>query len=803
MGIAQSQFAPWTRKHDKPGTPLIPQAPTILYPQCLEDLIRICSTRPAGMRLHAAGSHWALSEAAISDHSFIETHDPNNTFPAMGRTLYEVVPGCLSDTFLNELNAPSSGKAATAVASEYYVHFESGKRIYQLYAELDLGDIGNSQSLCALMKSKFGNSSFEGSWGFSTLGGAGGQTVVGALSTGTHGGDFERPPIADSVVALHLVADGGKHYWIERGLRSRPFFTDIEKLHALYGAAKYGGPKNFEVIYDENILQAALVQVGRFGTVYSAVIKVTPQYGLLQDLKQDVWENIKGKITTGDPFLFGQNTTPDNQKIDQRFLQIVVNPIASTNGTTHICSITRRWTLPLASVDQSPLSQVTWGGEKNPAGRPEVVGNIVRFNDPLLHATRFAAAGNSVGYSPDDSGITSFNLLDAACADADFIDGIVNAIYTEIENFLTNNAVEIGGVLAGALAAGLGPGLAALAPELLAILALLALFLDALKASGQPARLGQAMNDLRGALLGSSNPAMRAAGIVVWRAIAAAVFKMMQPEKTYSAISYAVMDTHNYTDISCQVNVNSVEVFFDATDLSLVAFVDRLLKFEVDQEFESGDTVVGYISLRFTGQSGALIGQERWDRTCAIECSGLADVQGSTQFVEYATRLAIDSNLNGILHWGQQNESTQSDVEFRFGDAPGNPTGSLHDWRGVLAELTDNGRLNGYSSDFTRRTGLEVVQPVISAFALSGPPSSSTPSFVVTWDCGSNPPETTVQLKIQPPLGAFAPAATVPLSGSYTISAASTGVYTVVLVATLDRNGVPREATSALTVTVA
>jgi hypothetical protein len=40
--------------------------------------------------------------------------------------------------------------------------------------------------------------------------------VVGALSTGTHGGDFDRPPLADAVVALHLVADGGKHYWIER-----------------------------------------------------------------------------------------------------------------------------------------------------------------------------------------------------------------------------------------------------------------------------------------------------------------------------------------------------------------------------------------------------------------------------------------------------------------------------------------------------------------------------------------------------------------------------------------------------------
>jgi hypothetical protein len=35
----------------------------------------------------AAGSHWALSNAAISDHTFIETHDPNEAHKAMGATL--------------------------------------------------------------------------------------------------------------------------------------------------------------------------------------------------------------------------------------------------------------------------------------------------------------------------------------------------------------------------------------------------------------------------------------------------------------------------------------------------------------------------------------------------------------------------------------------------------------------------------------------------------------------------------------------------------------------------------------------
>ena len=46
----------------------------------------------------------------------------------------------------------------------------------------------------------------------------------------------------------------------------------------------------------------------------------------------------------------------------------------------------------------------------------------------------------------------SFNLFDAACADANFMDGVVSGVYTEIENFLSSNSVAIGGGLAAAIA---------------------------------------------------------------------------------------------------------------------------------------------------------------------------------------------------------------------------------------------------------------------------------------------------------------------------------------------------------------
>ena len=41
-----------------------------------EQSIQICAESGTGEGLHAAGSHWALSEAAVSDHTFVETHTP-------------------------------------------------------------------------------------------------------------------------------------------------------------------------------------------------------------------------------------------------------------------------------------------------------------------------------------------------------------------------------------------------------------------------------------------------------------------------------------------------------------------------------------------------------------------------------------------------------------------------------------------------------------------------------------------------------------------------------------------------------
>jgi hypothetical protein len=701
MALDQVFGRPWTRKHDNPTIPKISSAPRIVFPRGLEDLIEICSTRKPNERIHAAGSHWALSEAAIADHTFIDTHDPNNVHQAMGKTLFDVIPDCMNDKFIAVMAQRTIKPFDTNTVSQneglYPVHFETGKRIFQAYAELDGGDT-DPRSLANLLSQKFGNASYLGPWAFPTLGGAGGQTVFGALHTGTHGGDIHMPPICDTVMALHLVADGGKHFWIEPSgfhFRIEAPLTDDKKLKAHFGQAKFGGPDNFAIIRNDDLFHAVLVSAGRFGVVYSVVVATVRQYTLHQERRLTTWQAIKAQVSDLNSVLYTQMSDPAHSP--NKFLQIAINVTPQKNFTQNLAAVQKRRNVPMALVP----------GTTDPAGRPERVGKVVVPFDPLIQAPRFEFAGNSHPYDPDlDNPGKAMppNFLEIACSDANFVVGILKDVEKEISDFVSSNGTTIGVVMAAVTAAG-GGGLLLLLGPLLAFLALLAALIASLESQAAP-RLGNVLNQLRIALLNDPDPAKRQAGLLVWQMIASKLFSQMQAESDFAAISYAVMDSHDYFDLSCNVNVQSVEVFFDATDPMLIAFIDALLAFEIGQEVNQGRAFVGYFSMRFTGPTRALLGPQKFPVTCAVEVAGLADVVGTKELVDHAVMLALDNNFKGILHWGQRNDSNRAQIEARFGPAS-SPATPLARWRKALKAITSNGQLSGFSSAFTRQTGLE------------------------------------------------------------------------------------------------
>lgn len=422
-----------------------------------------------------------------------------------------------------------------------------------------------------------------------------------------------------------------------------------------------------------------LVSAGRFGVVYSVVLRVVAQYALREHRILSTWDTVKHKIKDPDSTLY------NGDEPDCRFLQLAVciTPFAVDSN---LVGVTRRW-------------------RKDPADAPghaERVGDRGPAIDPMINAYRYSQAGRSHSYSPSSDPLAQF------CMSGSFLIGVIDAAAGEIEDFVASHGTEIGvGIAAVAVVGGIAVlgGLIAL----LAALALLALALRELLAALDPdGRLGEFFDKVKGVLLDPDNPdpISRAAGVFTWRLIAWLAFSKQQGEQDYTALSYAVMDTHDYLDVSCNVNVDSVEVFFAADSDELIAFVDALLAYEAAQEHE-GRAFVGYASLRFTGRTRALLGEQRWYRSCAVEVACLRDTDGGQQLIDYAVTLARNPNIGGILHWGQRNDADGEDTYRAFGRPdPSDPlTNDLDTWREVLQELT--GSRTGFSNGFTRQTGLE------------------------------------------------------------------------------------------------
>lgn len=183
----------------------------------------------------------------------------------------------------------------------------------------------------------------------STMGGTDGQSLAGAISTGTHGCDFDRSPLADCVQAVYLVGAGGVHYWIEN---SYPL-TDPVKLSARFPCLQ---PQNIH--YDTDMLNAVRVSFGSMGVIYAALIYVVPQYTLVQVNRTDTWEHLLTSQSQGGASadlsgaISGDWTGLNDYLLryygsgyKNRALQVVINPVKSDDGT-HNCYVTNRAEVP-------------------------------------------------------------------------------------------------------------------------------------------------------------------------------------------------------------------------------------------------------------------------------------------------------------------------------------------------------------------------------------------------------------------------------------------------------------------------
>ncbi len=257
-------------------------------------------------------------------------------------------------------------------------------------------------------------------------------------------------------------------------------------------------------------------------------------------------------------------------------------------------------------VGISKRNNAHWDPDSGPPlGRAARVGELQPHPDQITGESVFAAAGKSFPLDPDEtdpSKAATGTFLERACSNGEFLDGVIESTIDEIKEFVEHPSAAVPAGIAAVAAAGGGAGLLTLLEALLAVVGVLALLLADLRASGEDHREGQVLDQVRRKLLGFTDPAKHQAGLFAWHLVGYKAFRSQQGPIDWTAISYAVMDGHDYRDQSCNVNADSIEVFFEATDPMLIAFIDALIAFEIRQEY-AGKAFLGYASLRFTGKT--------------------------------------------------------------------------------------------------------------------------------------------------------------------------------------------------------
>lgn len=240
-----------------------------------------------GKKVRAVGSGWSFSDIMITKDFLIETRQIRGILAfSQGRIVWghRIPTDPINSNSNRSTILGQALKESVLNTNRKFAHVLAGTTIKELYEALQnnyQGDNNNGRS----------------AWALPTMGGASGQTLAGVISTSTHGGDFNLPPIPDMVQAIHLIAPDGSQHWIERS--GNASITDRRKVLA----NSLPGMPSENLHYDNNWFNSVLVSLGNMGIIYSYIIEVRDQFGLSEDLQTTSWLDIKPLLETGEIFV--------------------------------------------------------------------------------------------------------------------------------------------------------------------------------------------------------------------------------------------------------------------------------------------------------------------------------------------------------------------------------------------------------------------------------------------------------------------------------------------------------------------
>ncbi len=228
------------------------------------------SAQAKGRRVRAVGARWSLSPVAICPDVMINTLPLN--YHAIG--------------------LPAPHVSSTNVDPAHLVFAQCGTSVAELNTNLESNGLA-----------------------LPTSGASNGQSICGAISTGTHGSARRVGAMQDYMVGLHVLAEDGRSYWIEPA--SRPIVSD-EFCHHI-GAT---------LVRDDRLFRAAVVGFGSFGIIHAVLFEATPIYLLdVRSLRMD-WPDVADAAFTLDT---GALSLPD-PGTEPFHLDFALNPYKAGRG---------------------------------------------------------------------------------------------------------------------------------------------------------------------------------------------------------------------------------------------------------------------------------------------------------------------------------------------------------------------------------------------------------------------------------------------------------------------------------------
>jgi hypothetical protein len=520
--------------------------------------------------IHAVGHWWAFEDCAKADGVMVSLEKLNH------RLEYVVDPmnNALTDDWIGRHGNPNS--------PTHLVHFEAGIRILDLCEKLD-----------------------EKGLAMPTLGGSNGQALAGAISTSTHGGDWQQPPLPDVVRAIHLVTVGGQELWIERA--SNPLTRDDDDNKALLDVLPC---KDTRVVRDDRVFDAVRVACGRFGVIYSLVLEVRRQFRVVQVVTTPSAAAVLKALRDGQntpsvftPLLRLLNNDPvpagleDAQGVPY-FFELVFNSQRPSDVWAR-----RRW----VTTDPNKPDRLNPPYKSQQELAKQIIGVLhgALAADGLVAGIEVAVLTAILG--PLGSTIGTHVGITTTVALADVV--------ANLDYLLVSGKAPFGSLLAAALTAAWDiQGLNYLIPQI----------------------QGMVIEDqLRG---GSTKGGARGPHFRVttgWR------------------------EDSDQNDFRS----DSIEVVFDATMSGYLDFLDEILP--VAPLFQQA----GYVSVRPSLSSSALLSMHNvsGSRAISIEIASVKNLRGNGAWMSYLHQAAV--RHNGRPHWGQYNKLDALNVAMLYGDA--------------------------------------------------------------------------------------------------------------------------------------